>query len=463
MAVVILSWGAGCAPLFCATESTLHLRLLTPLSTRTSASGDAVAAAVTRPMRVGEHDALVPVGAVVKGRVLEARGVGLGLKRERARLSFRFDDLVLPGGERLSLDAAFAGFDNARETVDKSGRVRGIRSTNALSDRMNVRLGGLRFTPFRMAFRSAMATFPLQSMAVWFANGMIFGLTDPEIHYPAGSDFELRLLSEWQHEARFPVYRGERPSSGPPPAVLEDFLDQQPALSYFEKGRAEADPVNLVLMGEPDRAFIAAGWHGADAQGRRNCFRALRAVATESPYAHGPMTPLVLNGERPAAEWQKGLNTYARRHHLRVWPAPGALAGEPAWLVAATHDIGLTVEARRLTHRVDRRLDLERERVVYDLLLTGCVDSVTYVERPRVATRSWITDGRVAVVRLNACANPTVAPASGPLPTRSLPWRLLQRLTLNARNTLLRENNFYRGYDFIRNVRQWKRQRGDGE
>jgi hypothetical protein len=290
---------------------------------------------------------------------------------------------------------------------------------------------------------------------------MIFGLADPEIHFPAGSDFELTLRTEWTHEARFPVYQGQRPESAVDLAAMQDFLDAQPSVSYFEKGGAEADPVNLVLLGLPDRAFAAAGWWGADEKRRRNCFRALRAVATASAYARGPMTPLLLDGERPAAEWQKSLNTYEKRHHLRMWSASAPFEGQPAWLVAATHDVGLAIRGSKLTHRVSRHLDRERERIVADLLLTGCVDSVTYVERPMAGTRGWVSDGRVAVVRLNACAEPSMTPESGPPPQRSLGWRLLQRFTLNARNTVVRENNIYRAYDLGRSIRQWRRKQDD--
>lgn len=440
-------------------QPTLFLRLLTPISTRDSRPGSGFAATVTRPFLV-DGAAAVPVGAQVYGTVVESRGVGLGLKRERARLSLRFDEVTLPNGDRLTLKAALAGFDNAREDLDRAGRVKGIRATNELSERMNIRLGGVRLTPFRLAYRSMIRTFPFQAGGVWLASSLIFGIPDPEIHYPAGSDFELRLTEPWSHEARFEDYRGERPVSLTAEEGQE-FWQRQPRLSYLEKNGAEGDPVNLVLVGPPARAFEAAGWHGADQRLRRNCFRAMRAAATSSPYARGPMTTLLLDDRRPDAEWQKGLNTYAKRHHLRVWRAEGNWDGQDAWLVAATHDTGLTVKGLRVTHDVDRRLDRERERVVADLMLTGCVDSVHHIASERVGSRTWVTDGRVAVVHLNACAAPRAAPTSGPPTSRSAGWRLLQRITLNARNTLLRENNIYRGYDFVRNVVQWRKRNAD--
>jgi hypothetical protein len=405
--------------------------------------------------------AAVPVGSRLLGTVLESRGVGLGLKRERARLELSFDHLLLPNGEQLAIGAELTGFDNARETVDRGGRIRGIRSTNALGERMNVRLGGVRLTPFRAVYRSSLVAFPLEAIGIWAANTIIFGMTDPEIDYPVGSEFELRLTTPWLHEARFPAYRGEKPETAFDQAALQDFLDQQPALSYFEKGE-EADPVNLLLVGDAAKGLAAAGWNGADEKRPRNCFRALRAVATARAYHTGPMTPLLLDQRRPDGEWQKSFNTYAKRHHLRMWRAQAPWPNGDAWLVAATHDTGLAVEGRRLTHQVDRYIDRERERIVADLMLTGCVDAVTYVHRPSGATRPWITDGKVAVVQLNACTTRAASQAASPsrlVPStpRSFPWRLAQRFTLNARNTLLRENNAYRGYDFARHLMLWRK------
>ena len=439
----------------------LHLRLLTRLSSRQARPGVPFSAFVTRPLLL--HDeAAVPVGTRLEGSVAAARQVGLGFQHERARIALDFHRLIFPDGAIVPLHASLAGVDNAREEVDAAGRIRGIRSTHSLGDRMNVRLGGFRLTTLPIAYRSLVASYPLEFLPLWFANAMIFGLTDPEIEFPAGSEFQIRLREPWPYAERFPVYRGERPERLRTDPALTALVESLPALSRFEKSGLEADPVNVVLVGSPAAAFRAAGWKGADERRRGSCFRAMRAIATEAPYGTGPMNTLLLQDRRPDGEWQKGLNTYNKRHHLRAWAAHELWDGDPLWLLAATHDIGLNVRGGALTHEIDQRIDREREKVVADLLLTGCVDAVTYVHRPIAGRRLWVTDGRVAVVRLNVCASPVrwdsdFEPDDGPAAPRSLVWRMLQRISLNARNTLLRENHAYRAYDLVRHLVMWRR------
>src|SRR5437868_5368460 len=63
---------------------------------------------------------------------------------------------------------------------------------------------------------------------------------------------------------------------------------------------------------------------------------------------------------------------------------------------------------QRLTHRVERNVDRERDKVVDDLVFTNCVDAVDRLERAAVPRLAWnatgdpmSTDTRAAVLRLN--------------------------------------------------------------
>lgn len=105
--------------------------------------------------------------------------------------------------------------------------------------------------------------------------------------------------------------------------------------------------------------------------------------------------------------FQKQTNTFAKRHHVRIWRR-GSWDGGPLWVAAATHDIGvkLDVRERSFTHRVERQADLERETIVNDLVFAGAPPA-SYVDRPTAprsvqnATQDEIlTDGRVAVMRI---------------------------------------------------------------
>ena len=95
--------------------------------------------------------------------------------------------------------------------------------------------------------------------------------------------------------------------------------------------------------------------------------------------------------------------------------------------------------------------------MVHDLRFTGCVDRVEYVPRPdglgdgREARKGIQSDGRVAVVFLNACSDPRLEITdrrSGPQPP--LVVRGVRRITLTARNHFLRDNIVWRSADAAR-------------
>jgi len=121
----------------------------------------------------------------------------------------------------------------------------------------------------------------------------------------------------------------------------------------------------------------------------------------------GPVSTLLLEGRPPDLVFQKQNNTFASRHHLRIWHWPETFHGKEVWVCAATHDIGIDFSQRDYTsiHRVDPQIDRERAKVVNDLLFTGKVRALALVERPEAPTSgqnatgdAFKTDGRMAVL-----------------------------------------------------------------
>ena len=184
------------------------------------------------------------------------------------------------------------------------------------------------------------------------------------------------------------------------------------------------------------------------------------------------MRTLLLGGAEPDTTYQKSLDTFEKRHHLRIWKQAGEFHGRGVWAAAAMRDIDLTFSWKPFgfTHKIQENVDPEREKVVSDLSFTGCVDSVTYVGRGDLAedagnTRKGIrTDGRVAVVVLNACAEPRLDLAEQ-TPMPQPPWlvRTVRRITLTARNHFIRDNLIWRTGDGVRigvqAARRWRRNR----
>jgi hypothetical protein len=123
------------------------------------------------------------------------------------------------------------------------------------------------------------------------------------------------------------------------------------------------------------------------------------------------MSKLNFTGRSPDTSFQKSLNTFAKRHHIRVWSNPAA-GPDPVWVATATEDTGIKFSWKKLhfTHEIDPKIDNERAKVVNDLIFTGCVESATLVERDLPYADSMRTDGRVAVLKLNDCESPRRAP-----------------------------------------------------
>jgi hypothetical protein len=102
------------------------------------------------------------------------------------------------------------------------------------------------------------------------------------------------------------------------------------------------------------------------------------------------------------------LNTFLKRHHLRLWrTAATAPGGREIWLGAATHDTGLDVHPGVVSHEIDPDLDAERAKVGADLRVTGSVAAEGLVTRPDPLSQgltatggSWKTDGQLLVIDL---------------------------------------------------------------
>jgi hypothetical protein len=175
------------------------------------------------------------------------------------------------------------------------------------------------------------------------------------------------------------------------------------------------------------------------------------------------MMTFLLNGTPEDMNWQKSLNSYGRRDHLRIWRYTPDGAAEPLWLSASTHDTGamLSLKYKAFVHHISPDIDNERSTVIRDLNFAGCVKSVTYVQRPGIATITQNavgdtvrTDGSIAVVQLKECTpvNPELSAGAGN--ARFKPgnhaFRYIRREILTFRNDIWRANIVYGIYDLGR-------------
>jgi hypothetical protein len=133
-------------------------------------------------------------------------------------------------------------------------------------------------------------------------------------------------------------------------------------------------------------------------------------VVLKQGYDQAPFSDLYLKGQPADLTYQKQLNTFAKRHHIRIWKV-GSYEGQDVWVGAATHDIGMGIDRKGVKphwyHTVDTRVDRERERIMDDLMFTGKATGYSLVERPGMpkqnltpAGNSRDTDGRMLVLAL---------------------------------------------------------------
>lgn len=376
--------------------SVLHARLTIPVSSRSSRAGDPVEAVVTAPVQQPGGDVDLS-GCRLRGQVLTVRH---GFAR-RAALKLRFDELVTPDGRRSRLDARVLDVDNAREAVAPDGTIVG--------------LPGFSSRPSRAHLAVLIAAHAHPVLLAVFEAGRLAGrkVMHRAIDYGPGVDLSLALerpavvpdASPVNEPATLPVALGV-------PGDFDRLVAGLPLRTVTPTQTRPSDITNLLLVGtrdEVEAAFTAAGWTRAQALRPRTAARGLLALVRRHSYRAAPVSLLDLEGRPPDLVFEKQCNTLTKRHHVRLWGGYGPPGGRPAWVGAATHDVGIGFSRAEFafTHRVETQVDRERSKVVDDLRFGGRVAASELVDRP-AAPRTFTTaagarletDGRMAVLVL---------------------------------------------------------------
>jgi LssY C-terminus len=173
-----------------------------------------------------------------------------------------------------------------------------------------------------------------------------------------------------------------------------------------------SDLINLVFLGSQEavtNAFLQAGWRTAENLDLKTETETFFAVAYHHSYREGPVSSLLMDGQKPALVFEKETNTFAKRHHIRIWHQQQNFEGVPVWIGAGTHDTGIDFsrKARTFSHSADGDIGEERLKIENDLIFTGEVAASGLINRP-AAPRSFQnatgdqlqTDGAIAVIRL---------------------------------------------------------------
>lgn len=396
---------AGAAVTFCAARALalevpaatpIEIRLKTKISTQTAKPKDPLEAVVIAPVMVGQQFA-VPAGAIVRGAV--ETSTQSTKPDERSVLVLNFNEIEINGAKQ-KLDAQVATIDNARESVDDQGRVTGILPSETIGGELDAGLNKL------AEKYSGLAD------VLTAAKSAVLKPVDTDITYDAGAELELKLKAPLKLAAAGGPGPAAQVGSIPNEAALAGLVAREPFQTTAQRPPKPSDITTILLIGSEAavrKAFADAGWSTAAELSAKAKFETFRALVEARGYSEAPVSVLLLDGKPPDVVFEKLNNTFAERHHLRVWRRPETFDGRPIWAVAATHDIGISFsqQDRTFIHKIDSQIDKERAKVVNDLIFTGDVQGIELVERPKVpqhgqnATGDNLdTDGRIAVLLL---------------------------------------------------------------
>ncbi|MBM3813536.1 MAG: hypothetical protein FJW20_18080 [Acidimicrobiia bacterium] len=433
----------------------LRIRLTEPLRSDQAAPGRRFRAAVVTALAPKTGMRIAP-GALIHGVVENLKPVGIGLRRDRAWMRLKIDGYELGDGRIVPLEAQLLEVENAREEVTAEGRVRGIAAaTHAYSFLQGMwyqpraglvarSAGGLTGATGRITSRYALG--PLGAASLGVVRLVLLRFPESEIVLPAGTELRIAVKGLPEDVPLASAEEADPEAAGMGEALRGlDFRVAKPG------GKLADDIVHLAFLGtreQVEKAFQRAGWVAADPLTPRSFARAYQAYTSMRGYPAAPVSLLLYGGMPPSMVFQKSLNTLAKRHHVRIWPARDS-ADNTLWLGAGTHDVSVAFDRRRMsiTHRIDPRVDWEREVVISELQFAGCAATAAYVERPEAKNRDGTgieTDGRLAIVRLLPCTGEEqqMAPPAEDF-RRGLPFRLAQRVILETRHYLVRGNPYY--------------------
>ena len=368
------------------------MRLKTKVASDSKA-GDKFEAVVIAPVVV-ENRILIPVGSQINGAVKAATPA---TPDARAELDLEFTELAWPGGTKAPLAAKLVEVDNARESVDADGHILGILDSETLTSQMDRGLEklGAKFSKFADLLSTV--------------KGAVLKKADTEIAYEPGVEMALALTKPLDGARDYPMENVDLIS---PAGELDWLVNSLPFQTTAEKPPKPSDLTTLMYIGTREQlegALKAAGWSTAEKVNTTTGLETFRAVAEQRGYKEAPMSTLLLEGQNPDMVFQKQFNTFAKRHHLRIFHRPEKFQGQEVWVCAATHDIGIdfSPENRTFIHKIDSKIDQERAKVLFDLLLTEKVKAIALVDRPKVPTSTGNatgdkieTDGKMAVLVL---------------------------------------------------------------
>lgn len=374
----------------------LRLRLTSEVSSN-KPSGQPVSAVVIDPVTVN-GTGVIGFGTQLTGITADAhpdQPAANGSNEIPATLRLNLTTIHGDHGESKPIACVLTGVDNARESVDQTGLITGITASNTFAALAEKGIAKVESKDSLLGQLLSSATSSFVKPA------------DPAIDYKPGVEFTVKLTKalDWTPSG----YMGDVPAVTPN-SVLANIVAEVPFRTVALKPAKPSDLTNLMFIGTKEQiesAFKQSGWFASDPLGRASEMQTARAIIQDSGYNEAPMSILTLGGRPPDMTFEKQNNTFAARHHIRLWRVDQTFEGRPVFVAAATHDIKIyfSQTSRSVTHGIDPDIDHERTKVADDLLFTGQIEAMSLMPRTNIpkdisnATGDQLqTDDKIAVL-----------------------------------------------------------------
>jgi hypothetical protein len=320
--------------------------------------GDLVDFVAVHDVMVG-NIAVIPRGSVAWGTVVEAhnkRRMGRG-----GKLSIRLDSIQLSNGDKAVLRS--------------EKEVKGGGHTTAMASGMAVAaIIYLPATPALLLVHGKESIILQGTEVTAYINGNL--LLDP-----AKFSAKATLEPIPQVPASIVPFSNSTILPEPSQAALNQIVDFLPRRVLDSEGN-EGDMLNLLFISNQEKleqVFEQAGWVETIHSKRQ---AVLHAAHHPKNNVAMPMSRLFLFG-RPqdyGYAFNDSVSSATRRHHIRIWKTDYEIGGSPVWVGAATHDIGIEKDSRKLaiTHKIDPEVDAERDFVGSSMMKTQLLIGTAY-------------------------------------------------------------------------------------
>jgi len=395
--VRVLGLGVALSAATLPTGTEIQLRLTSEVSSE-KPSGQPVTAVVIAPVLLN-GTGVIGFGTQLSGTTADARpnqSAANGGNETPATLRLQITTIRDDRGQSKPISCVLEGVENSREAVDQTGLITGITASHTFTSLADEGINKLEKKSDSLGQLLATVKSAMVKQA------------DPSIDYKPGVEFTVKLTQplDWTPSGDMGMLPPITPAN-----TLAEIVAEAPFRTVALKPPSPSDLTNLMFIGAKEQieaAFKQAGWFAADPLGHASTMRTAQAIIQDSGYDEAPMSILTLNGQPPDMTFEKQNNTFASRHHIRIWQIQPVFQGQPVFIAAATHDIKIyfSKTSRSITHGIDPNIDRERIKVINDLLFTKQIQALSLVGRTNIpkdisnATGDVLqTDNKIAVLQ----------------------------------------------------------------